>query len=538
MTKSIQLIEHLRAIFPKYLVLLSLFPLLIGGIIDFDLVESRELIIDLVWLPFFTIPVLVLGKRFIFQLVNFFYFMVGFIQISHWVILKGPISLTSILVISNTNYQEAIEFFDLKATYGLLILLPFALVYLLSTRQPTPHINSPYRSYTLLIVLLISTIFIAENTIHGRLIRKGIPHFAKVAISFHDKIGLYREASRKNAINKIDGKAPSDTDSQIFVLILGESCNRNHMSLYGYSKETTPKLDNRNDIIVFDNVVSPYSNTLNSVLTILSEANLENGIEITKGIDVIDVFHAADYKTYWISNQSPIGIWDNLVTVLANKTDSKKFVNISSNSSFEATYTASFDSKLLKPFSQVLEEPAKRKFIVVHLMGSHSSYSKRYPETYDDFKGNDSKSRTIGAYDNSVLYNDFIVDSLLKILDRVSLENNIVSSAIYLSDHGENVYDEFNRVGHDYSKTLPKANVEIPFMVWVSDHYVKLRPEKVNDIRSNRHKPFVSDDLFHSILGINSITSSVFDTKRSIFSNVYNDQRKRILEDNENYDEK
>ncbi len=257
MKKNILIIKELSAIYPAYLVLLSLFPILIGYVIDIDLVDSREIIINFIWLPLFTIPVLFFRKRFIFQFANLFYFIVGLIQISHWVILKGPISLTSILVISNTNYQEAIEFFDLKATSGLLTLIPFIFIYILSTRQKTPHINSPYKSYSILLVLLLSTIFIAENAVHGRLIRKGIPLTAKVAFSFYDKINLYREASKKNTPNKIDAKPSVRTDSQIFVLILGESCNRNHMSLYSYSRETTPRLDRRKNIIVFDNVVSP-----------------------------------------------------------------------------------------------------------------------------------------------------------------------------------------------------------------------------------------------------------------------------------------
>ncbi len=517
---------------------MSLFPLLTGYFIDSDLVDGRELILNLVWIPLFTLPVIIFKKRFLFQLVNLFYFIAGIIQIGHWVIIKGPITLTSILVISNTNYREAIEFLDLKATYELLILIPFAVVFILSVRQRTPHIQKPLKSYTLLFVMLFVTVFIAENAVHGRLIRKGMPQFAKATISFYKKINFYKEAFKKTAVNKIDGKPSHRTGNQTFVVIVGESCSRNHMSLYGYGRKTTPRLDSRKDIIVYDNVVSPYSNTLNSVLTILSQSNLENGIEITKGIDIIDVFHAAGFKTYWISNQSPIGVWDNLITEFANKSDYKKFVNISVGSSFEATYKVSYDEKLFRPFSDVLKEPAKRKFIVIHLMGSHSSYTKRYPKSYDVFKGNDSRSKTIAEYDNTILYNDFIVDSLLKILKNYTVKNNTVSSAIYLSDHGENVYDQLNRVGHDYSGILPKANVEIPFIVWLSDAYIKLYPEKAKVIKSNIHKPYVTDDLFHSIIDLNDIKTSVFDEKRSIFNNAYNEKRKRILEDNKNYDEK
>ncbi|MDA3953736.1 MAG: phosphoethanolamine transferase [Bacteroidales bacterium] len=532
-----QIIKDLGNIYPRYLILLVLLPIAIGYFIDSDLVNSRYIIINLAWLPLFTISAILLRKRFIFQIANFIYFIAGFIEICHWTIIKGPISLTSILVIFNTNLEESIDFFNLKATYGLLILIPYTIVYFLSIRQSTPNLESKIKTYILSIVLLFAAIFIGENALHGRLVRKGVPQLVKVTFTFIDKIKLYNEAMQEISPKVVDSKSLCVSKSQTFILILGESCNRNHMSLYAYDRKTTPILRNRNDIKVFDDVVSPYSNTLNSVLSMLSESNLENGIDIKNSIDVIDVFHSAGFKTYWISNQSPIGIWDNLVTVFANKSDYKRFVNISSNTSFEAILTSSDDAKLFKPFSSVIKNNVKKKFIVLHLMGSHSSYSKRYPNEYNVFTGNDSKKKIIAEYDNSILYNDFIVDSLLKIIKKnISHKNNNISSAIYLSDHGENVFDELDRVGHDYSKTLPKANVEIPFIVWLSESYMIKYPEKVKIIESNIHKPFVSDDLFHSILDLNFIESPIFDGRRSLFSKSFDETRKRILEDKKDYD--
>lgn len=42
------------------------------------------------------------------------------------------------------------------------------------------------------------------------------------------------------------------------VLVIGESTNRQRMSLYGYERETTPNLDKlRDQLAIFDNVVTP-----------------------------------------------------------------------------------------------------------------------------------------------------------------------------------------------------------------------------------------------------------------------------------------
>jgi heptose-I-phosphate ethanolaminephosphotransferase len=266
---------------------------------------------------------------------------------------------------------------------------------------------------------------------------------------------------------------------------------------------------------------------------------LENKISYKSSIDILDIFSSAGFKTYWLSNQPPMGIWENRITVFAKKAEHCQFINTVSNSSTEAISTPSYDSKLFAPSIKILNETINKKFIVLHLMGSHSYYAKRYPSEFGIFEGTNKKERTIAEYDNSIYYNDFIVDSLLNILKKFSISNkDNIMSAIYLSDHGENVYDELDRVGHDYSNELPKSNVEIPFIVWISDRYSELNPLKEATIKSNIHKPYVSDDLFHSIMDLNGIHCEYFEEERSIFNVKFDDTRKRILEDNKDYDRK
>ena len=537
MTFLKKLLSAIKEIYPPHLLLLALTPILIGFFIDFELSDSRYIMINLIWILLFTIPLVLTKKRFFYYFANSVYFLVGFIEIIHWIILKGPLTITSLMVISNTNFQEANEFFDLKASFSLLILIPYILLYFFSFKSKIEFKKSKIKNYTIGIVALSASIFIIENIVSERFIRKGVPHFAKMIYTFYDQMKLYDEAMQITTPKKVNAELIFTEKTQTFVLILGESCNRKHMSLYGATQKTNPKLENRKDIFVYNDVVSPYSNTIRAVLSILTNSNLENQIPANKSIDIIDIFHSAGFKTYWISNQTPVGIWDNHVTIFAKKSDVSKFVNITSNTSFEATNNVSFDSKLFKPFSKTLDEKIDKKFIVLHLMGSHSTYAKRYPSEYEKFKNtNSKKERTIAEFDNSVLYNDFIVDSLLNLID--SKTKNQIVSVIYLSDHGENVYDENDNVGHDYSKNLPKANVEIPFIVWLSPEYKKSYSTKIESLKSNTNKPFVSDDLFHSILDLTGIKSSYFEENRSIFNTNFNDKRKRILEDGNDYDTK
>lgn len=170
-------------------------------------------------------------------------------------------------------------------------------------------------------------------------------------------------------------------------------------------------------------------------------------------------------------------------------------------------------------------------------MGSHSSYAKRYPKEYERFtKADNSKERTINQYDNSVLYNDFIVDSVFSMLSAYSKKTQDIVSAIYLSDHGENIYDENDDVGNGYPGAIPKSIVEIPFIVWLSTSYLSKFSEKSLIIKQNRILPFMNDNLFESVIDLNFINYPDFFPQKSIFDSIYNFERKRILENGMDYD--
>ncbi|MGC3610348.1 sulfatase-like hydrolase/transferase, partial [Pseudomonas aeruginosa] len=63
-----------------------------------------------------------------------------------------------------------------------------------------------------------------------------------------------------------------------------------------------------------------------------------------------------------------------------------------------------------------------KKFIVVHLLGTHSIYKDRYPADYAryvDRQGapaalSDDQEEVYNSYDNAVLNNDYEVSSLIK----------------------------------------------------------------------------------------------------------------------------
>lgn len=537
---AFHILSALKSYFPFSLLLLVFYSTILGVFLEPSLFEGRAIAINLAWLGLFMALVHFFKLKWLYKITVILFFVIGFVETSHWILLNGPLTVTSLLVLSNTYLEEVQEFSDSMMSIKYVLILPYIFIFYLALRHRPVFNKEKVHRIVLWVILVYGVGFISETVINGRLIRLGLPNTAKVACSFYNRISMFEKAlSSKKPRELSDVKHIQKSKQQTCVVILGESNSRKRMSLYGAEVNTTPLLKQRDDLIVFTDVVSPWSTTIRSVLTILSETSLEKEVPILENKDIFDVFHSAGFKNYWISNQCPIGVWDNQITEFSKKADYNKFVNMSSNSSYEATYTASYDEKLIEPFIKVLnDESADKKLIVLHMIGNHMSYSKRYPSSFEIYSGDGSKvSNTQAEYNNSLRYVDFILDSLLSIVQTKYEKNeDHAVSVIYLSDHGENVYDVNNQVGHGYSKSAPKVNVDIPFFVWVSKGFRYFYPKSYEAIVNNAKKPFVTDHFFHALIDINNIRGACFDSTKSIFNAAFDEKRKRILCDGLDYD--
>lgn len=532
------ILKSISLLYPFYLVVLVLAPIFIGFFIDYDLSDSFSLLVNLIWMLALTIPFAIFQNKLIYKIAICAYFIIGFIEIGHWITMRGPLTITSLLIISNTNYEEAVSFLDMKLTWGFILLIIYIAIFILALRISITKkvIKNKLIHIGTVVTVFVLVVFSLRNSLPKF---RFLPQSVKVSYAFINLLSEYKNGDEKYKLKIVDATLQKNQDQQqTFVLIMGETCSRNHMSLYGSNVDTNPRLTNRNDIIKYTDVVSGYNYTMESVPAMLSQSNLENKLSIAESVDLLDIFHSAGFETFWISNQSPIGMLDNVVSGIARKSDHTQFVNTNGSSSPESFYSRAHDEDLFEPFESVLKKSGNKKFIILHLMGSHHTYNKRYPPSFERFKGKKSKKeRLIAEYHNSIYYNDFVVDSLLSTLNKYTFsEQGDISSAIYLSDHGENVYDEMNKIGHDYSNQMPKVLVEIPFIVWLSSEYWDKNKNMATTILENKDKPYVTDDLFHSIIDINNIKTPLLEATKSVFNKGFNYKRRRVLVDGKDYD--
>ena len=521
-----------NTLFPLPVLFSALFPLLIGLFINSKTYSFHQLKVLLLWTPILVAPYIFTRKKFYLYFATIPLLLIGSVELFHWSTIGGPANVASWYVIFETNIFEAWEFFITQKSL-LLIVIPLYLVssIIFLRYYKSNKIKLTKIEQIIVTVVLFSFVLIVVLRTANSKILKTIPSVIHSSYEYAEEIREVKILNEeiKMGVFDIDANALNKDKEQLHVLILGESTGRNHMRLYGYNRNTSPLLSSRDDLFIFQDVICPNVHSQPAIKKLITLSNNKNHIDYTDSPNILNMFSSAGYYSYWISNQAPIGIWDNLISLMAKSANQTIFVNFSGNS-INVLDQVSYDEKLFKPLQKVLKETKNpKKFLVLHLMGTHMFYKYRYPKKFNVFSADDedSKEQIIAEYDNAVLYNDFIVNEIIEEVKAYSDTENVIASIIYISDHGDDVYDVNDYAGHDwYSMSYPM--VEIPFIVWVSDEYKRVYHDKTSFVKSNLDKGYMTDDLFHSMLDISGIESSYFKPELSIFSNKFIEQDRYI----------
>ena len=347
-----------------------------------------------------------------------------------------------ISVIIGTNLHETIEFITMYFSWSYLIFI-FVLaliIYLLNYISRKVKLNNklvilflPYFCLYSLFYVIIPGKNLTECLSFTRLIAP-VEQAVEDAIAFRE---IY--TNMQNNVQIVD----KGRDIPNIVFILGESTNRNHMHLYGYYLPNTPNLDALNEkgeISVFRDVVSPHSTTIAVLSKLFTFCNRESDQEWYHYNNLIDVMNAAGYKTHWLSNQETSGVWGNVAQIYAAHSDVSAFTRIRDSREDYGIV----DGELFPLIDDAIANRSEDKnFYVVHLMGGHGLYYNRFPYSFSKFSKDDinlpitdGKKEIVAQYDNALYYNDYIVSS---IIDKFRDSETLV---IYVPDHGEAVYDE------------------------------------------------------------------------------------------------
>lgn len=352
-----------------------------------------------------------------------------------------------------------------------------------------------------------------------------LPRFTyDAAQEYRKELTAFRKLKKQYAAGQNPILAQKDRNNETHVIIIGESLNKRHMGLYGYVRDTTPRLNalmGSGQLAVYQNAFSNHTHTMPVLSHALTEANQFNGKSYFKSASIINTLNAAGFETTWITNQNLMGAWDNTVSVIADSADNLVGINSSIG---KTTHTQKLDGELLPYVRLAIDSTSgTNKAIFVHLMGNHGNYCSRFPDDYMIFKGalaqgqfgesiatNTALTTSVNCYDNSVAYNDFVVSTIIAELEK----KDGISTALYIADHADDV---FARLGHNSAKfTFEMTN--IPLIFWTSDTYNKRYPDKSRRLHERVEKLFPNDLLYDSILGLLDVRTTAYQAQHDLTS--------------------
>lgn len=294
-------------------------------------------------------------------------------------------------------------------------------------------------------------------------------------------------------------------EKQTVVIVIGESVDRKHMGIYGYNAQTTPYFCNlKDELFVFKNATAVYVFTDTAVKSILKLYSIGE-----KSYTIIHFFNDAGFKTFWFSNQGKCHAFDNYGQMIGKLCSEYAFIN----NEIKLDSSSFFDSELLKYLQYALKDKAQKKLIILHLMGSHVPVDIRYPPEFNKFilpknYHNMEKASAVCHYDNSILYTDYVLNDIIKILK----QQNDCSCMLYLADHGMNVYD--NEKCEVFERTAPHA-YEIPFIIWLSPKYKNANKDFIKHWDMN--VPYKTNQTAYTIIDLARMHHPSIDLSKSIF---------------------
>ena len=330
------------------------------------------------------------------------------------------------------------------------------------------------------------------------------------------------------------------------VLIIGESFGRHHSQQYGYFMPTTPRQSARERtglLVKYTDVVAPWNLTSFVFKNVFSMHVVGQQGEWCDYRLFPELFRKAGYHVTFLTNQflpqAKEAVYDFSGGFFLNNPELSKAMFDTRN-----TKLSYFDEGLLKDFDQLKSENTDHNLIIFHLKGQHLDYRTRCPKSKMKWKGDDydrpklspKERQVLAYYDNSLLYNDSIVDQIIR---RFEQQEAII---FYVPDHGEQVYDDdVHFICRNHNATInahmARNEYDIPFWIYMSPSYKEAHPDVVWQVEQALHKPYMTDAIAHTLVYLAGIHTKAYRASLNLLSIKYDAARKRIIKNETDYDE-
>ena len=400
----------------------------------------------------------------------------------------------------NTDYAESSSFFSIKLILYIILFGILPSIYIIKVKIINVTVKKFLTITSLTLLFILGLVF--ANSSNVLWIDKNSKTLGGLAMPWCYSVNIslfYVHQYKKNEKEILLPNATiKDNQKSIVVLVIGESARSQNFSLYGYNKNTNPLLSKIPNVFHF-NATSGATYTSAGVKCILEHTRTDDLYEILPNYLFRNNVEVIWRTTNWGEPPVHIKNYQNREALMPNCKGEG----------------CNYDEVLLSGLKEQIVASKKNKILIVlHTSTSHGpTYSKKYPPQFETFKpvcnsvelGNCSQTELINAYDNTIVYTDYILSNVIEDLKQLK---EYKSAMIFVSDHGESL-GEKNLYMHGLPLSIaPKEQYEIPFIVWLSDNSSKqLKPNKI-----------VSQNyVFHSVLNFLNIQSPIYNEKMNIF---------------------
>ena len=310
----------------------------------------------------------------------------------------------------------------------------------------------------------------------------------------------------------LDAKKIPDTKRKLTIVVVGEAARANRFSLNGYERQTNPLLQNE-DIVNFSNLFACGTSTAISVpcmFSILERSNYSDK-EAKSTENVIDILKRSGINVLWRDNNS-----DSKGVAL--RVQYEDFRTTQNNTMCDEECR---DEGMLVGLQEYINTQKGDVLIVLHQMGNHGpAYYKRYPKAFEKFtptcKTNQveqcTKEEIGNAYDNAILYTDYFLTQTIAFLK--TNDEKFKTALIYMADHGESLGEKGLYLHGIPYFMAPDEQTHVGGLMWLGQ---KSKEDiDVTELRAKSSQNYSHDNLFHTILGIMGIETSVYDKTKDI----------------------
>ncbi|MDH5181693.1 MAG: phosphoethanolamine--lipid A transferase, partial [Gammaproteobacteria bacterium] len=428
----------------------------------------------------------------------------------------------------NTDPGEMTDLLSLKQLVYLFLLgiLPAALIYKLKIEHGTLKAELLERGKLLLVTMMILVVVpLLFSKYYASFFRehRAISFYANPVYYIYST-GKYLNSSSGQTQKTLtvvgdDAKiSPEDHDRELIIMVLGETARADRFSLNGYHRETNPLLK-KEDIINFSNVYACGTSTAISVPCMFSffHGTEYSNEKAASTENLLDILKRAGVHILWRDNNS-----DSKGVALRVPYEDFRTPEVNPICDIECRD----EGMLANLQAWINKHPTGDIFIVLHQFGNHGpAYYKRYPKSYERFTPvcttnelKDCSSEQINnAYDNAILYTDYFLAQVIKLLKANS--KTFETAMFYISDHGESL-GENGLYLHGFPYLIaPNTQLHVPAILWLGEGMTEDIDKEGIKRRAGEH--FSHDNVFHTVLGFMEIQTRVYDPKQDILLNMH-----------------